>query len=192
MFITVVWFLNFSFLSHLSSEIKVLEADMLDLPFSDGCFDVVIEKGTMVNREAIPWFFLVIFQFNKIMMHIYSYSFLPFTFKDVLFVNSGDPWNPRPATVTQVKAMLDGIHRVLKPDGIFISISFGQVEQKKFIFPSLDIEGNFTLCHSYSHEIHLCSHTLGALYLMLKNIHGPLNGVPLVMGSIIFSISWGR
>lgn len=33
----------------LLSEIKVLEADMLDLPFSNECFDVVIEKGTMVN-----------------------------------------------------------------------------------------------------------------------------------------------
>jgi ubiquinone/menaquinone biosynthesis C-methylase UbiE len=47
--------------------------------------------------------------------------------KDVLFVNSGDPWNPRPETVAQVKAMLEGVHRVLKLDGIFISISFGQV-----------------------------------------------------------------
>lgn len=33
----------------LLSEIKVLEADMLDLPFSNECFDVVIEKGTMVK-----------------------------------------------------------------------------------------------------------------------------------------------
>ncbi|XP_030523078.1 EEF1A lysine methyltransferase 4 isoform X2 [Rhodamnia argentea] len=53
-------------------EIKVLEADMLDLPFGDECFDVVIEKGTM----------------------------------DVLFVDSGDPWNPRPATVAKVMLML--------------------------------------------------------------------------------------
>ncbi|XP_077215442.1 S-adenosyl-L-methionine-dependent methyltransferases superfamily protein isoform X2 [Tasmannia lanceolata] len=28
-------------------DIKVLEADMLDLPFEDECFDVIIEKGTM-------------------------------------------------------------------------------------------------------------------------------------------------
>ncbi|KAE9447293.1 hypothetical protein C3L33_20863, partial [Rhododendron williamsianum] len=74
-------------------EIKVLEADMLDLPFGNECFDVVIEKGTM----------------------------------DVLFVDSGDPWNPQPATVSRAMAMLQGVHRVLKPDGIFISITFGQV-----------------------------------------------------------------
>lgn len=49
------------------------------------------------------------------------------TLKEVLFVDSGDPWNPRPATVTKVMQMLKGVHRVLKPDGIFISISFGQV-----------------------------------------------------------------
>lgn len=55
------------------------------------------------------------------------FTLFPHTLKDVLFVNSGDPWNPRPETVAQVKAMLEGVHRVLKPDGIFISISFGQV-----------------------------------------------------------------
>ncbi|GAA0141208.1 methyltransferase [Lithospermum erythrorhizon] len=73
-------------------EIKVEEADMLDLPFGNGSFDVVIEKGTM----------------------------------DVLFVDSGDPWNPEPTTVNKVMKMLQEVHRVLKPRGIFISITFGQ------------------------------------------------------------------
>ena len=49
--------------------------------------------------------------------------------KDVLFVDSGDPWNPHPATVSKVMAMLEGVHKVLKSDGIFISITFGQVQQ---------------------------------------------------------------
>ncbi|KAF8410622.1 hypothetical protein HHK36_003154 [Tetracentron sinense] len=81
-------------------DIKVLEVDMLDLPFGNECFDVVIEKGTM----------------------------------DVLFVDSGDPWNPQPATVTKVMTMLEGVHRVLKPDGIFISISFGQPHFRRPLF----------------------------------------------------------
>ncbi|XP_043708778.1 EEF1A lysine methyltransferase 4 [Telopea speciosissima] len=81
-------------------DVKVLEADMLDLPFGNECFDVVIEKGTM----------------------------------DVLFVDSGDPWNPRPTTVTKVLAMLQGVHRVLKPGGIFISISFGQPHFRRPLF----------------------------------------------------------
>lgn len=50
-----------------------------------------------------------------------------FNLKDVLFVDSGDPWNPRPETVSKVMAMLQQVHRVLKPDGIFVSITFGQV-----------------------------------------------------------------
>ncbi|EOA17275.1 hypothetical protein CARUB_v10005548mg [Capsella rubella] len=79
-------------LSKAYKEIKVVQADMLDLPFNSESFDVVIEKGTM----------------------------------DVLFVDAGDPWNPRPETVSKVMATLDGVHRVLKPDGIFISITFGQ------------------------------------------------------------------
>ncbi|KAK6241221.1 hypothetical protein QUC31_015108 [Theobroma cacao] len=87
-------------LSKGNKEIKVLEADMLDLPFHSECFDVVIEKGTM----------------------------------DVLFVDSGDPWNPQPATVSKVMAMLEGVHRVLKPDGIFISITFGQPHFRRPFF----------------------------------------------------------
>ncbi|CAM8981304.1 unnamed protein product [Rhodiola kirilowii] len=82
------------------NEVKVLEADMLDLPFQDECFDVVIEKGTM----------------------------------DVLFVDSGDPWNPNPETVTKVMAMLRNVHRVLKPKGIFISITFGQPHFRRPFF----------------------------------------------------------
>lgn len=63
-------------------------------------------------------------------------------FKDVLFVDSGDPWNPQPATVKKVMAMLEGVHRVLKPGGTFISISFGQVcvliyFLSVFFFPAL-------------------------------------------------------
>uniref|UniRef100_A0A2P2KBJ5 Methyltransferase-like protein 13 isoform X1 n=1 Tax=Rhizophora mucronata TaxID=61149 RepID=A0A2P2KBJ5_RHIMU len=46
----------------------------------------------------------------------------------------GDPWNPRPATVNQVNAMLEGVHRVLKGDGIFISISFGQPHFRRPLF----------------------------------------------------------
>ncbi|KAF3435629.1 hypothetical protein FNV43_RR22720 [Rhamnella rubrinervis] len=81
-------------------EIKVQEADMLDLPFSDESFDVVIEKGTT----------------------------------DVLFVDSGDPWNPKPSTIIKVMKMLKGVHRVLKPDGIFISISFGQPHFRRRLY----------------------------------------------------------
>ncbi|KAL6497745.1 hypothetical protein OROHE_026984 [Orobanche hederae] len=88
----------FSFLD--SREIKVLEANMLDLPFEDECFDFVIEKGTM----------------------------------DVLLVDAGDPWNPEPVTVSKVMAMLENVHRVLKPHGIFISVTFGQPHFRRPFF----------------------------------------------------------
>ncbi|KAL6963907.1 hypothetical protein U1Q18_034914 [Sarracenia purpurea var. burkii] len=91
-------------LSRGYKEIKVLEADVLDLPFDNEYFDVIIEKGTM----------------------------------DVFFVDSGDPWNPRPANVNKVMTMLQGVHRVLKPDGIFISISFGQPHFRCRLFNALE------------------------------------------------------
>ncbi|KAG9440889.1 hypothetical protein H6P81_021054 [Aristolochia fimbriata] len=81
-------------------DIKVLQADMLELPFGNDSFDVVIEKGTM----------------------------------DVLFVDSGDPWNPKPETVRKVMTMLEGVDRVLKPHGTFISITFGQPHFRRPFF----------------------------------------------------------
>ena len=45
------------------SEIKVLEADMLDLPFSNGVFDVIIEKGTMVNVQFVMVFLSILSEF---------------------------------------------------------------------------------------------------------------------------------
>ncbi|KAK4792841.1 hypothetical protein SAY86_023276 [Trapa natans] len=81
-------------------EIKVVEADMLDLPFTNELFDVVIEKGTM----------------------------------DVLFVDSGDPWNPNPETAFKVMTMLRQVHRVLKPNGTFISVTFGQPHFRRRFF----------------------------------------------------------
>lgn len=89
--------------------IKMLVADMLDLPFGSECFDVVIEKGTM----------------------------------DVLFVDSGDPWNPRSETVNKVMTMLEGVHRVLKPHGTFISISFGQPHFRRPLFEAPQFTWSF-------------------------------------------------
>eukprot|EP01018_Ginkgo_biloba_P032051 Gb_17789 [translate_table: standard] len=53
---------------------------------------------------------------------------------DVLLVDSGDPWNPNPETVSKVNAMLTGVHRVLTPEGVFISISFGQPHFRRPLF----------------------------------------------------------
>ncbi|CAM0879105.1 unnamed protein product [Alopecurus aequalis] len=53
---------------------------------------------------------------------------------DVLFVDSGDPWNPNPTTVDNVMKMLEGIHKVLKPDGIFVSVTFGQPHFRRRFF----------------------------------------------------------
>ncbi|BAT14458.1 Os11g0557700, partial [Oryza sativa Japonica Group] len=53
---------------------------------------------------------------------------------DVLFVDSGDPWNPNPTTVDNVMKMLEGIHKVLKPEGIFVSITFGQPHFRRRFF----------------------------------------------------------
>ncbi|KAF3786605.1 hypothetical protein EJ110_NYTH25193 [Nymphaea thermarum] len=53
---------------------------------------------------------------------------------DVLFVDSGDPWNPSPSTVKKVIAMLKCVHRVLRQDGTYISISFGQPHFRRPLF----------------------------------------------------------
>lgn len=57
-----------------------------------------------------------------------SIKLIPQFFKDVLFIDSGDPWNPSEDVVKRVTKMLQETHRVLTPGGLFISIAFGQVK----------------------------------------------------------------
>lgn len=61
-------------LSPVSPEIKVLEADMLNLPFSNECFDVVIEKGTMVNMQFMMFFLLDVLEFLYDALNSHNYK----------------------------------------------------------------------------------------------------------------------
>ena len=61
-------------LSPVSPEIKVLEADMLNLPFSNECFDVVIEKGTMVNMQFKMFFLLDVLEFLYDALNSHNYK----------------------------------------------------------------------------------------------------------------------
>lgn len=74
--------------------------------------------------------------------------------KDVLFVDSGDPWNPQPATVEKVMAMLEGVHRILKQGGTFISISFGQVSGLIYTFVSSSFLFFFPVCSIKKLSLH--------------------------------------
>lgn len=51
----------FDILIYYYSEIKVVQADMLDLPFDTECFDVVIEKGTMVKMNLTSFHYIPLF-----------------------------------------------------------------------------------------------------------------------------------
>ncbi|XP_022860403.1 uncharacterized protein LOC111380954 [Olea europaea var. sylvestris] len=68
------------------------------------------------------------------LMFNWSSIYIFLNLKDVLFVDSGDPWNPKPETSSNVMAMLQGVHRVLKPHGIFLSITFGQPHFRRPFF----------------------------------------------------------
>ncbi|KAL9238180.1 hypothetical protein vseg_012643 [Gypsophila vaccaria] len=73
--------------------------------------------------------------------------------------HSGDPWNPNAETVSKVMAMLHGIHRVLKPDGIFISISFGQPHFRRPIFEAPDFTWSMK-CNTFGDGFHYFFYTL--------------------------------
>jgi hypothetical protein len=116
-----------------------MQADMLELPFDDECFDLVIEKGTMVNyivflrltySGILAWHSKLTIIIPTLFKHVIvklNLNMLTLVLKDVLFVDSGDPWNPKPETMAKVMSTLKGVHRVLKAGGTFISITFGQV-----------------------------------------------------------------
>lgn len=100
-------------------------------------------------------------------------------------MDSGDPWNPNPATVSKAMAMLRGVHRVLKSDGIFISITFDQVKHHEFLgaFLFLLVEVSTFVFPSVAMFVSH-SHTSGALYLMLQNSPGLWTGILLETDSI--------
>ncbi|KAL4555682.1 hypothetical protein LXL04_038310 [Taraxacum kok-saghyz] len=86
---------------------------------SKGFTDIKVMEGDMLNLSFPDETFDVVIEKGTM---------------DVLFVDSGDPWNPKPETIKKAMAMLQGVHRVLKPDGIFISIAFGQPHFRRPLF----------------------------------------------------------
>ena len=55
---------------------------------------------------------------------------------DVIMTDNKDPWNPTEEVQERGKRVVDNVYRVLKPDGLFIQISFDQPHfRKKFIMP---------------------------------------------------------
>lgn len=91
--------------------------------------------------------------------------------KDVLFVDSGDPWNPNPANVSKVMKMLEGIHKVLKQDGVYISISFGQVNLALIFCSSHLFYDIFLLMRG----MYLLSHTSAGNFLIPQILLGQWN-----------------
>lgn len=114
-----------------------------------------------------------------------SFLLLFITWKDVLFVDGGDPWNPQPSTRAKVMAMLEGVHRVLKKDGIFVSVTFGQV----LVWNSWKSNSFLAFILLISNMIcFLSSRISGVPYLVLQNLHGHLSAVLLAMDFTTSSI----
>ena len=86
-------------------------------------------------------------------------------------MDSGDPWNPNPTTVDNVTKMLEGIHKVLKPDGKFVSITFGQVWE-------------IQLSESLFHALHLSL----LLYFRRVSLHVPIISTFWVCGYVICAL----
>ncbi|PWA91036.1 S-adenosyl-L-methionine-dependent methyltransferases superfamily protein [Artemisia annua] len=98
---------------------SVAVAKMQKRLLSKGLKDIKVMEGDMLNLSFTDESFDVVIEKGTM---------------DVLFVDSGDPWNPRLEAVNKAMAMLQGVHRVLKPNGIFISIAFGQPHFRRPLF----------------------------------------------------------
>ncbi|GAA6046820.1 hypothetical protein JCM3770_005659 [Rhodotorula araucariae] len=62
---------------------------------------------------------------------------------DAMLTGEKDPWNPPPEAVADCRAEVDEVVRVLKPDGIFLYLTFGQPHFRR---PLLQRDG-WTLQH---------------------------------------------
>ena len=43
---------------------------------------------------------------------------------DVIMTDNKDPWNPSEEVIKRAQSIMDNIYKVLKPDGLFIQITF--------------------------------------------------------------------
>lgn len=77
-------------------------------------------------------------------------------------MDSGDPWDPNPTTVDNVMKMLKCIHRVLKPEGVFVSITFGQVRE---IYQQSSVSEFFWFFH-----LSVWSEDISSTYLQYINL----------------------
>jgi len=172
-------------LSPLSSEIKVLEADMLDLPFNDECFDVVIEKGTMVKRQCVgtsAWHFInqIIISFlslSGILMTlcVFIYSISP-CFEGCIIRQQWWPmeskaWNSSPSEGNAWRSSQGSETRWHFYLDLFWP-GWTNKHRIAFFFLGWGLTGGCCMHHySYLKSI-LCSHILGVLYLMLRTSLG--------------------
>lgn len=100
-------------------------------------------------------------------------------------MDSGNPWNPKPETISKVMATLKGVHGVLKAGGTFISVTFGQVS--KIVRCVVSLLMSIAVIDSNLSKIH-ASHISGALYLMHQISTGLLSGLLLVKPFTILSM----
>ncbi|CAN6459854.1 unnamed protein product [Victoria cruziana] len=99
---------------------------------------------------------------------------------DVLFVDSGDPWNPSPSTVDKVIAMLKCVHRVLRQDGTYISISFGQPHFRRSLFEMEEFTWSIEW-ETFGDGFHYFFYTLkkGKRSSSVKHSHGRSDATPI-------------
>lgn len=141
----------------------------------------------MLLRYLSLWFLYRDTVWNLVLGLDHSSMYSLLNLKDVLFVDSGDPWNPRPETVNKVMSMLQQVHRVLKPNGIFISITFGQVvgmwKQETFFFP---LNSNHSL--PYTLAMLVCEESWILLVVIMFFL--ATFPTPFLQGSRIYLVYW--
>ncbi|KAK1648765.1 hypothetical protein QYE76_066570 [Lolium multiflorum] len=79
---------------------------------------------------------------------------------DALSVDIDDQWNPNPTTVDNIMKMLEGIHKVLKPGDIFVSITFGQPHFRPSIFEAPGFSHGLSEWSTFGDGFHYFFYTL--------------------------------
>lgn len=62
---------------------------------------------------------------------------------DVILTDNKDPWNPSDDVITRSNSILLNCQRVLKPNGLFVSISFDQPHFRKKLLLNENVKENW-------------------------------------------------
>ena len=126
---------------------------IVNIDFSEVCIERMRDK--YISKPNMSW---MVMDMTNLTFPDHSFDVvIDKASMDAIMVDEGDVWDPEQETIDQVDQMCLGIRRILRPEGIFLQITFAQphfrtkylMAQRKLQFDSSPFESLQGYCERY-------------------------------------------